>query len=75
MNREQLAHVLRSAASIARDGNILVLGSQAILGTRDSSHLPVEVTLSVEADLAFRLAAVACAAKNGADASSDGRRT
>lgn len=52
MNREQLAHVLRAAA-IVSDGDILVVGSQSILGTADAHHLPVDVTLSIEADLAF----------------------
>ena len=33
MTREQLAHVLRAAAEIADDSEILVIGSQAILGT------------------------------------------
>ncbi len=54
MNREQLSHLLRAAARIADDPNILVLGSQAILGTFDAQNLPDEVTISVEADIAFR---------------------
>ncbi len=37
MNREQLAHVLRAAASIAGDGDIVVLGSQSILGAFSDS--------------------------------------
>lgn len=53
MNREQLAHVLRAAATIAEDGEILVIGSQAILGSYDAEQLPAEATMSVEADLAF----------------------
>ena len=53
MNREQLAHVLRAAARIADDGDILVLGSQSILGTADAADLPEAATMSVEADLAF----------------------
>lgn len=53
MNREQLAHVLRAAARIADDPDIIVLGSQSILGTADAEDLPREVTLSVEADIAF----------------------
>ena len=31
MNQEQLAHVLRTAAKIAGDPRILVIGSQAVL--------------------------------------------
>jgi hypothetical protein len=54
MNREQLAHVVRAAATITGDGNILILGSQSILATYDEDLLPVEATMSVEADLAFR---------------------
>jgi len=53
VNREQLAHVLRAAARIADDGDILVLGSQSILGTADAADLPEAATMSVEADLAF----------------------
>lgn len=54
MNREQLAHVLRSAANVAGDGDIVVLGSQSILGTFSDDRLPDEATMSVEADLAWR---------------------
>jgi hypothetical protein len=53
VNREQLAHVLRAAARIVEDGDIVVLGSQSILGTADAPRLPLEAVLSVEADLAF----------------------
>lgn len=54
MNREQLAHVLRSAARIVDDPEIIVVGSQSILGTYDADELPERATLSMEADLAFR---------------------
>ena len=54
VNREQLAHIVRSAARITGDGDIVILGSQAILGTYDASSLPLEATMSVEADVAFR---------------------
>jgi hypothetical protein len=54
MNREQLAHVLRAAAQITDDGDILVIGSQAILGSFGEGDLPPEVTISTEADLVFR---------------------
>lgn len=53
MTREQLAHVLRAASRISNDPSILVLGSQAILGTYSEEELPEETWLSVEADLAF----------------------
>lgn len=54
MNREQLAHVLRAAAQIAEDPDILVIGSQAILATYGEEVLPPEATVSVEVDIAFR---------------------
>jgi hypothetical protein len=53
MNREQLAHICRAAAKIADDPEILVIGSQAILGSFDDSLLPEAAIMSVEADIAF----------------------
>ena len=53
MNREQLAQVLRAAATIADDEKILVIGSQAILGSYAEDELPFEAVRSIEADLAF----------------------
>ncbi len=53
MTREQLAHVLRAAARIASDSDILVVGSQAILGSYREDELPDVARRSVEADLAF----------------------
>jgi hypothetical protein len=53
VRREELAHVLRAAARVAGDPDILVLGSQAILGTFGEDDLPEIAWLSVEADLAF----------------------
>jgi hypothetical protein len=53
VNRTQLAHVLRSASRIAGDSEVLVVGSQAILGLRDEDELPAEATASMEADIAF----------------------
>lgn len=53
MNREQLAHLVRAACRIVDDPEVVILGSQAVLGTSDADSLPEEVTLSMEADLAF----------------------
>ena len=53
MNRVQLEHVLRAAATIVHDPDLLVIGSQSILGTYGEDSLPVEATTSIEADLAF----------------------
>lgn len=53
MKRQELAHILRAACGIADDGDILVIGSQAILGTYDEDDLPPRATASMEADIAF----------------------
>lgn len=53
MKREQLEHVLRAAAQIAELRDIIVLGSQAILGSVADDELPLEATRSIEVDLAF----------------------
>jgi len=53
VNRQQLAKVLRSACRIAEDADVLVLGSQSILGSFDEDDLPPEATASIEADIAF----------------------
>lgn len=53
MRRQELAHLLRAACAIARDKEVLVIGSQAILGTYDDGELPEVVMLSREADIAF----------------------
>jgi hypothetical protein len=53
VNRQQLAHVLRSACKVAHDPDVLVLGSQSILGSFDEHDLPWEATASQEADIAF----------------------
>jgi len=53
VNRQQLAHLLRSACAIAHDADVLVLGSQSILGSFEEDDLPPEATASQEADIAF----------------------
>jgi hypothetical protein len=53
MNRRQLAHLLRASAHIAGDQDILVIGSQAILGSFDEDDLPAPATASREVALAF----------------------
>ena len=49
MTREQLEHLIRAASVIADDDEIVVLGSQAILGQFPEAPEPMRV--SVEADL------------------------
>lgn len=53
MRRQDLAHILRAACEVSQDPEIVVLGSQAILGAYDEDDLPALATASVEADLAW----------------------
>ncbi|MGH8887953.1 MAG: hypothetical protein ACRDYX_22890 [Egibacteraceae bacterium] len=53
MTREQLEHLLRAASKVAQDRNVVVLGSQSILGSFPDTALPDEAIGSIEADLAF----------------------
>jgi hypothetical protein len=53
MTRDQLAHVLRAAAAVVEDQEILVVGSQAILASYSEEDLPEVAWMSAEADLAF----------------------
>lgn len=49
MNRAQLEHLIRAAATIAEDDEIIVIGSQAILGQFPDA--PADLCVSMEADL------------------------
>ncbi len=49
MTREQLEHVIRASAAISGDDEIVVIGSQAILGQFPAA--PDEMRISVEADV------------------------
>lgn len=53
MRRTELAHLLRAASTITGDPEILLVGSQSILGSFDEDDLPDEAVGSVEADVAF----------------------
>ena len=53
MTREQLEHILRAASTIAGDPDVLVIGSQSVLGSFADDDLPPEATSSMEADIAF----------------------
>ena len=55
MTREQLDHLLRAASEIAGVRDLVVIGSQAVLGTHPDWELPEEATRSVEADIAVDL--------------------
>lgn len=53
MTRQQLEHLLRAAARIAGAEDLLVIGSQSILGSFPHSALPAAATGSLEADIAL----------------------
>ena len=53
MTREKLEHILRVASAIAREPDVLVIGSQSVLGSFAEGELPQEATSSMEADIAF----------------------
>jgi hypothetical protein len=53
VTREQLAHVLRTVARISGERDILVIGSQSILGSYPEDTLPARATGSMEVDTAF----------------------
>lgn len=51
MRRDQLEHAIRTACQIIEVPEIIVVGSQAILGTYSESQLPVAATMSIEIDI------------------------
>lgn len=53
MKRSELEHILRAAATIAGDFDVLVLGSQSILGSFTEHELPEKAHASIEADVTF----------------------
>lgn len=51
MNREQLAHAIRTACALTRRDSVIVVGSQSILGSWPEDDLPDAATRSREADI------------------------
>jgi len=49
MRRAELEHIIRAAAVIAADEEIIVIGSQAILGQYPNA--PADLLVSVDADV------------------------
>lgn len=49
MKRDQLEHIIRACAQIADDDEIIIIGSQSILGQHPEA--PAELTMSNEADV------------------------
>jgi hypothetical protein len=49
MKRSELEHIIRASGKIADDDEIVVIGSQAILG--QFPNAPVRLLMSMEADI------------------------
>jgi hypothetical protein len=51
MRRDQLEHAIRTACQIIGRPEVIVVGSQAILGTFREDELPLRATMSAEVDI------------------------
>ncbi len=51
MRRDQLEHAIRTACQIIGAPEVIVVGSQSILGTYREEQLPRAATMSVEVDV------------------------
>jgi len=51
MRRDQLEHAIRAACQIIDADEVIVVGSQAILGSLPEDQLPPEATMSLEIDI------------------------
>lgn len=51
MRRDQLEHAIRTACQIIGGSEVIILGSQAILGTYSEDALPALATMSMEVDV------------------------
>jgi hypothetical protein len=51
MRRDQLEHAIRTACQIIEQPAVIIVGSQAILGTYSEDQLPDAATMSVEVDV------------------------
>lgn len=51
MRRDQLEHAIRAACQIIGRREVIVVGSQSILGTFRENELPADATMSVEVDI------------------------
>ena len=49
MTRQQLEHIIRAAAAITEQDDLVIIGSQAILGQHPDA--PEELLVSMEADI------------------------
>jgi hypothetical protein len=53
MRRVELEHAIRAATEIVKEDAIIVIGSQAILGSFSEDELPARATQSIEVDIAL----------------------
>ncbi len=51
MRRDQLEHAIRTACQIIGKPEVIIVGSQSILGTFREDQLPADATMSVEIDI------------------------
>ncbi len=51
MRRDQLEHAIRTACQILQHPAVIIVGSQAILGTYREDEMPAEATMSREVDV------------------------
>jgi len=51
MRRDQWEHAIRTACQIIGRREVIIVGSQAILGTFREDQLPADATMSVEVDI------------------------
>lgn len=51
MRRDQLEHAIRAACQIIQHREVIIVGSQAILGTYGEDELPETATMSIEVDV------------------------
>jgi hypothetical protein len=51
MRRDQLEHAIRAACQIIEHPEVIIVGSQAILGTFHEEELPAKATMSTEIDI------------------------
>jgi hypothetical protein len=51
MRRDQLEHAIRTACQIIDASEVIIVGSQAILGTYGEDELPAAATMSAEVDV------------------------
>src|SRR5215212_1951967 len=51
MRRDQLDHAIRTACQIIEQREVIVVGSQSILGSFAEDQLPAAATMSIEVDI------------------------